>query len=109
MLLDDFAGCFTHCDSLFVLDIYPAGEPPIKGISAKALVDRMRQAGHSKAEYLPAGDDLLKRLSETVQPGDLLLTLGAGSVWKVGENFLEYLRKSAVKSLAAPVVRGTAR
>ncbi len=109
LLLDDFAACFTHCDSLFVLDIYPAGEPPIQGVSAKALVERMRQAGHSKAEYLPAGDNLLKRLSETVQPGDLLLTLGAGSVWKVGENFLDYLRQSAGKSLEAPVVRGTGR
>ncbi len=109
LLLDEFAGCFTHCESLFVLDIYPAGEPPIQGISAKALVDRIRQAGHSQAEYLPAGDDLLKRLAETVQPGDLLLTLGAGSVWKVGENFLEYLRKNADKSLGAPVVRGTVR
>ncbi len=103
LLIDEFAVCFTHCESLFVLDIYPAGEPPIQGISAKALVDRMRQAGHSQAEYLPAGDDLLKRLAETVQPGDLLLTLGAGSVWKVGENFLEYLRKNAGKSLEAPV------
>ncbi len=109
LLIDDFAGCFTHCDSLFVLDIYPAGESPIQGVSAKALVDRIRQAGRSQVEYLPAGDDLLQRLAETVQPGDLLLTLGAGSVWKVGENFLEYLRQSAGKSLAAPVVRGTGR
>ncbi len=106
LLLDDFAGCFARSDDLFVVDIYPAGEPPIKGVSAKALVNRIRQGGYSRAEYLPVVEDLLKRLAETVQPGDLLLTLGAGSVSQIGEKFLERLRKDSSKSLANPLVRG---
>ena len=96
MLLDDFARCFSLCDYLFVMDIYPAGERPIEGISAKLLVDRMRAEGFQMVEHQPVVEDLLKRLGDCAQPGDLVLTLGAGNVWQVGERFLE-IRAATVR------------
>jgi len=88
LLLDDFASCFGGCDHLFVMDIYAAAETPIEGISAELLVERMRAAGCSTVEYQPDTEQLLLRLNEVARPGDLILTLGAGSVWQIGEQFL---------------------
>ena len=93
MLLDDFAVCFGECDYLFVMDIYAASEPPLEGISAKILVDRIRNASCPTVEYQPVVEELLRQLSEMTRPGDLVLTLGAGNVWQVGERFLELLNE----------------
>lgn len=92
LLADDFARCFDGCDFLYVLDIYPAGELPIEGISSAGLVERMHAEGFGAAEYEPAANELLSKLMKAVQPGDLVLTLGAGNVWQVGEQFLELMR-----------------
>jgi UDP-N-acetylmuramate--alanine ligase len=91
LLLDDFGPCFAEADAVFVLDIYPAGEPPIEGISAEALVERMRRSVRATVLYQPNTEALLRDLSEHVRPGDLVLTLGAGNVWQVGERFLKLL------------------
>ena len=97
-LLDDFARCFAGCHSVFVMDIYPAGEMPIEGVSAKRLVDRMRESGAANAEHQPVADDLLRRLLERVRSGDLVLTLGAGNVWQIGERLLELLKDRSQES-----------
>ncbi len=91
LLLEDFARCFEGCDRLFVMDIYAASEPPIEGITSALLVERIRAAGLAAAEYQPDAEELLKRLDEIARPGDLVLTLGAGSVWQIGEKFLAAL------------------
>jgi UDP-N-acetylmuramate--alanine ligase len=93
LLLDDFGPCFVDADAVFVLDIYPAGEPPIEGISAEVLVARMQRGARGTIEYQPSTDALLLELAERVRPGDLVLTLGAGNVWQVGERLLERLRE----------------
>jgi UDP-N-acetylmuramate--alanine ligase len=93
MLLEDFADCFGQCDSLHVLDIYAAGEAPLEGVNSARLVERIRAAGFAAAEYAPDATTLLERLAATVQPGDLVLTLGAGNVWQLGEQFLQLLRE----------------
>jgi UDP-N-acetylmuramate--alanine ligase len=92
LLLDEFAACFGACDFLYVMDIYAASEPPIEGVDSRRLVERIKAGGFSAVEYQPVVDDLLPALAEKVQPGDLVLTLGAGNVWQVGEQFLESLR-----------------
>jgi len=101
LLLEDFVSCFDRADHVLVMDIYAAGEPPIEGVTAELLVERMRAAGKSNVEYQPAGDALLQRLAAIARPGDLVLTLGAGNVWQVGEQFLEALRRRAPQPLAA--------
>ena len=101
LLLDDFAKCFAACDFLYVMDIYAASEPPIEGVHSQRLVERIKAAGFSTVEYRPEVEDLLRALAAKVQPGDLVLTLGAGNVWQVGEQVLEFLRARSPQLAAA--------
>jgi UDP-N-acetylmuramate--alanine ligase len=91
-LMDEFAGAFHQADTLFVTDIYAASEKPIEGVTAEALVERIRQFGHRNAEHVGTIDRGVDALLEVAQEGDLVLTLGAGSVWQAGEQVLERLR-----------------
>jgi UDP-N-acetylmuramate--alanine ligase len=97
LLLDDFGPSFADADQVFVLDIYAAGETPIEGISAQALVERMRAVTGREFTHQPSGEDLLQELREIVQPGDVVLTLGAGNVWQLGDRLLELLRERSAK------------
>jgi UDP-N-acetylmuramate--alanine ligase len=92
-LMDEFARSFHQADSLFVMDIYAASEKPIEGVSAQALVDRIRQFGHRGAEYVGTMDRGVDALLAVAQDGDLVLTLGAGSVWQAGDKLLAKLRE----------------
>jgi UDP-N-acetylmuramate--alanine ligase len=91
-LMDEFAHSFHQADSLFVMDIYPASEKPIEGVTAQALVERIRQFGHRGVEYVGTLDRGVEALLNVAREGDLVLTLGAGSVWQAGEKVLERLR-----------------
>ena len=91
-LMDEFAGAFNQADSVFVLDIYAASEKPIEGVTAEALVERIRQFGHRGVEYVGTIDHGVDALLSAAREGDLVLTLGAGNVWQAGEKVLEKLR-----------------
>ncbi len=84
-LMDDLANCFGACDGVDVLDIYPASEPAIPGVTSKRLVERMEELGFHRARYAPSEQAVTRELLAAAQPGDLIITIGAGSVWKVGE------------------------
>jgi UDP-N-acetylmuramate--alanine ligase len=84
-LMDDFARCFEGVERVYVMDIYPASEAAIPGITAQNLVARMRELGLGRAEYAPSEQRLLSNLIPELQSGDMVLTIGAGNVWKVGE------------------------
>jgi UDP-N-acetylmuramate--alanine ligase len=90
-LLDDFARAFHQADRVVVLDIYAAAEKPIEGVTAEVLVDRMRQFGHRGAEYAGSNNAGVEMIVQDVEPGDMILTLGAGSVSQLGEKILEKL------------------
>ncbi|HEX9204223.1 MAG TPA: UDP-N-acetylmuramate--L-alanine ligase [Vicinamibacteria bacterium] len=87
-LWDDFCRSFHMADLLLVTDIYPASEEPIAGITAEALALAIAERGHRHAAY--AGDlkAATERLAAEVLKGDVVLTLGAGSVWTAGEELL---------------------
>jgi UDP-N-acetylmuramate--alanine ligase len=91
-LMDEFARAFNQADSLFLMDIYAASEKPIEGVTAQALADRIRQFGHRGVEYVGSVDNGVEALLNVAAPGDLVLTLGAGSVWQAGEKVLARLR-----------------
>ncbi|MBV8907201.1 MAG: UDP-N-acetylmuramate--L-alanine ligase, partial [Acidobacteriia bacterium] len=91
-LMNEFASAFHQADTLFVADIYAASEKPIEGVSSEALVERIRQFGHRNVEYVATLDRGVEALLGAAQEGDLVLTLGAGSVWQAGERVLEKLR-----------------
>src|SRR5580700_8581680 len=91
-LMEEFAGAFNQADSLFVMDIYAASEKPIAGVTAEALVERIRQYGHRGAEYVGTLDRGVEALAAVARDGDAVLTLGAGNVWQAGDKLLQKLR-----------------
>ena len=96
-LMDDFASCFAGCERVYVLDIYPASEPPIPGITSQRLVERMRELGLASARYAPSDKAVIQEVLAEARPGDIILTVGAGSVWKIGEALGEALLSAAVQ------------
>jgi UDP-N-acetylmuramate--alanine ligase len=88
-LWDDFCRSFHLADVLLLVDVYPAGEEPVAGVTSEALADAIGRRGHRQALY--AGD--LKaageRLADMAREGDVVLTLGAGSIWTIGEELLK--------------------
>ena len=90
-LMDDFARAFHQADRVAVMDIYAASEHPIDGVTSEALVERMRQFGHKGAEYAGSADAGVAMIVQGVEPGDMILTLGAGSVSLLGDRILERL------------------
>jgi len=86
-LMEQLDNCFANADKLYLIDIYSAGEAPIPGVNSEALAQQISK--HREVIYLKDQQQILDTLWETVQSGDLLLTLGAGDVWKIGEEFLE--------------------
>jgi UDP-N-acetylmuramate--alanine ligase len=95
-LMDEFARAFHQADSVFVMDIYAASEPAIEGVSAEALVERIRQFGHRGVEYVGTLDRGVEALAAVARDGDAAFTLGAGNVWQGGEKLLEKLRAGTV-------------
>lgn len=94
-LMDEFARSFHAADMVFVLDIYAASEPPIEGVTSEALVERIRNFGHRGVVYTPAIEDAVEKAAGQARAGDLVVTLGAGSVWQAGDRLLEKLRGGA--------------
>jgi UDP-N-acetylmuramate--alanine ligase len=92
-LMDEFARSFNNADVLMVSDIYAASEDPIPGISAESLVEAVHRFGHKDARYAGALDDAARALLEEVRPGDMVITLGAGNVYRVGEKLVELLKE----------------
>jgi UDP-N-acetylmuramate--alanine ligase len=93
-LWDEFCRAFNLADVLLVTDIYPASESSIPGVTAEALVDALIEKGHRRASYAGPLTSAAQRLVSEARPDDVVLTLGAGSVWTVGEELLR-MRRSA--------------
>ena len=84
-----FRARFPRRPTLLVLDIYAASEKPIEGVTSEALVERMRQFGHRGAEYAASNEAGVEAIMRRREAGDMILTLGAGSVSQLGEKILE--------------------
>ena len=99
-LMDVFATAFADADTLCLLDIYPASERPIEGITAEALAGRIAAAGIESVAYAPSFSDAVAAVAALAQPGDMVLTLGAGSVSQLGTMILEKLASTKQQSPA---------
>jgi UDP-N-acetylmuramate--alanine ligase len=95
-LIDEFASAFNNADILFVTDIYAASETPIEGVDAEVLTGRIKSWGHKNAEYAGPIENAAEILRANVREGDLVITLGAGSVNRVGDRLLALLRGESV-------------
>jgi UDP-N-acetylmuramate--alanine ligase len=87
-LFDEFTRAFYQADSLVILPIYPAGEDPIEDISGQALCEGVLVHGHKDVIFQDGLEPTVSHLKGAVRQGDVLLTLGAGDVWQVGERLL---------------------
>jgi UDP-N-acetylmuramate--alanine ligase len=94
-LADEFAHAFDQADLLFMTDIYAAGEQPLPGISGQGLADAVRDVGQAAVTYVPKKETLPDEVLPTLKPGDLVLTLGAGDIWKAGIGILDRLPSEA--------------
>jgi len=88
-LFNEFLAAFGDADQLIVTDIYAASEQPLPGVTSELLCEAIRGAGHRDVLYMPDFDAIARHLLRIAGPNDVILTQGAGSVWKVGEAFLK--------------------
>lgn len=91
-LFDEFALAFNNADVLFVLDIYAASESPIEGIDAEVLTENIKKYGHKNVTYIGDIESAVEKVIPVLQDGDLLITLGAGTVTRLSDEILEKLR-----------------
>lgn len=92
-LLDAFSRAFSEAGEVIITDIYsPAGEKQIEGVHSSKLVDLIVQNSNANAVYLPTKEAVIEELKNRLQPGDLVLTMGAGDIWKVGDALACHLR-----------------
>ena len=87
-LFDEFSRAFYQSDVLLVLPIYAASEKKIEGVTSQNLCEEIKAHGHKEVIYAGSFNAALSHLKQILQPGDVLLTLGAGDVYKIGEMFL---------------------
>jgi len=91
-LLGELSTAFYQADRLFVTEIYPAGEAPIPGVSGRQIADGVAGHGHRHVTYVADKSELAKAVLDQATAGDMVLTLGAGDIWRVGEEILDRLR-----------------
>jgi UDP-N-acetylmuramate--alanine ligase len=82
---NEFLHCFAEADVLLLSEIYPASEPPIPGVTGQALAQAIAAAGKPRVEFHAELSDAAEAALRQLQPGDALLTVGAGSIWRVAE------------------------
>lgn len=87
-LFDEFTTSFYQADCLFLLPIYPAGEDPIEGIDSEHLLEGIKEKGHREARLFANRADVIPSLQGLLKTGDVLVTLGAGDVWKIGQELV---------------------
>jgi UDP-N-acetylmuramate--alanine ligase len=87
-LFEEFTTAFYQADSLLLLPIYAASEDPIEGIDSGHLMEGIKGKGHREVRLFSNRADVIPSLREILRPGDVLITLGAGDVWKIGQEFV---------------------
>ena len=93
-LMDDFARAFHQADTVHLIDIYPASEPSIEGVSSQVLAERLESFGHRGAVYAGTMEAGVESVLEAAESGDAIVTLGAGSVSQAGDRIVEKLRSA---------------
>jgi UDP-N-acetylmuramate--alanine ligase len=100
--MEEFTTAFNDADSLFVLDIYAASEMPIEAVTAEVLAQRIRERSGKPVEYMKSTADVIEAATAAAQEGDMILTLGAGSVSQLGPVLVDKLReREALRELTS--------
>ena len=91
---EEFGRSFFNADVLVVTDVYPAREEPIQGINGELIVHAAKGFGHKNVHYVPEKKDVPGFLMKIRQQGDMIITMGAGDIWRFGEEFVKNLKAS---------------
>ncbi|MEO8168668.1 MAG: UDP-N-acetylmuramate--L-alanine ligase [bacterium] len=89
---EDFGRSFFNADVLVLTDIYPAREEPIQGITGELIANTAKEFGHKQVHYVADKKQVPEFLMKIKQPGDIIITMGAGDIWKFGEEFIKQLK-----------------
>jgi UDP-N-acetylmuramate--alanine ligase len=89
---EEFGKSFLLSDVLIVTDVYPAREEPIQGVTGELIVGAAKRFGHKDVHYVPEKKQIPSYLQSIVKTGDIVITMGAGDIWKYGEEFLKMIR-----------------
>jgi UDP-N-acetylmuramate--alanine ligase len=100
-LFQDFLSAFYDADSLILTDIYSAGEKEIEGVDAKRLCEGIRDSGHKDVIYIHEKEAVIGHLLQTLRSKDMIITMGAGDVWKVGDDLIKELKDHEEGSFAS--------
>jgi len=92
-LMNEFALCFNNADVLFVTDIYAASEQPIEDITAEILTENIKKFGHKNANFIGDVESAAEKVLPFLHEGDLVITLGAGSITRLSDEILEKLKQ----------------
>ena len=103
LLIDDFASAFPDADTVYILDIYPASEQPILGVTGEWLARRITESSGRKAEYISSFADAASMIAREAQSGEMILTLGAGNISQLGSQILEQLANQDVRTRAKTI------
>jgi UDP-N-acetylmuramate--alanine ligase len=96
-LMVDFQTAFNDADTVYVAPVYAAGEAPIEGVDAAALVAGLKQRGHRAAQVVTGADALAEILARTIRPDDMVICLGAGDITKWAAGLSEAIAKEKAK------------
>ncbi|NCS87370.1 MAG: UDP-N-acetylmuramate--L-alanine ligase, partial [Ignavibacteria bacterium] len=89
----EFGRSFLNSDIFICTDIYPARELPLEGVTGEMIADSAKKFGHKNVIYVPDKNDIPKILTDIKKDNDIIITMGAGDIWKYGEKFVELLKK----------------
>ena len=87
----EFGRSFLNSDIFICTDIYPAREEPIPGVDGSIVAEAARKFGHKNVIYLPRKEDVPAKLMELAEKDDIVITMGAGDIWRYGEKFVSML------------------
>jgi len=93
-LMDEFASCFNDADIVYVAPVYAAGEAPMEGVDAAALVSNLKQRGHHSAAVVKDAEDLARVLAAQARPDDMVVCLGAGDITKWAAGLADAMQKA---------------
>ena len=85
----EFAKSFDEADEIIITDVYPARELPIEGVTGKLIADSAIQFGHKNVHYVSDNSMIEDVVKSKLKEGDILITMGAGNIWKIGENLIK--------------------
>ena len=91
---EEFGKALLLADVLIVTDIYPAREEPIQGVTGDLIANAAKRYGHKDVHYVPDKTKVPQVLLDITRPGDIVVTMGAGDIWKFGEQFLQLAKET---------------